>query len=175
MLNEPTTEIIQDDAETHGGDGVSGRFYRQAFYKTRQVIGTPLGRRMLQSGSVVVLGLAGVAAVSAVAAFAIQRYAGAAPVGVVQGSPLSPLIANVYLHPFDQWMCKRGHRLVRYADDFVVMAADEEEAERSYNDSMLGLSKLRLRVNKRKMRIVKPGERCEFWVWSFRGRMNGEG
>jgi retron-type reverse transcriptase len=107
-------------------------------------------------------GLAGAAAVGAVTALAVNRLAGPAPTGVVQGSPLSPLMANVYLHPFDCWMMKRGHRLVRYADDFVVLAESETRAEAGYNDTIQAMHKLRLRMNRQKMRIVRPGEAWEF-------------
>jgi len=48
--------------------------------------------------------------------------------GTPQGAVLSPLLANIYLDPFDHHMDKRGARLVRYADDFVVMCKSEEEA-----------------------------------------------
>lgn len=37
--------------------------------------------------------------------------------GTPQGGVVSPLLANIYLHPFDEEMTKRGHWLVRYADD----------------------------------------------------------
>src|SRR5205814_2248518 len=40
--------------------------------------------------------------------------------GTPQGSPLSPLLANVYLHRLDTRMVAAGYGLVRYADDFVI-------------------------------------------------------
>lgn len=40
--------------------------------------------------------------------------------GVPQGGPLSPLLGNIMLHELDQELEKRGHRLVRYADDLVI-------------------------------------------------------
>ncbi len=43
----------------------------------------------------------------------------ASEVGSPQGGVISPLIANVYLDAFDQFMKGRGHRIVRYADDSV--------------------------------------------------------
>ena len=39
--------------------------------------------------------------------------------GSPQGGVISPLIANVYLDAFDQFMKERNHRIVRYADDSV--------------------------------------------------------
>jgi RNA-directed DNA polymerase len=48
--------------------------------------------------------------------------------GTPQGGPLSPLLANVYLHAFDAQMVAAGYGLVRYADDFVIFAKSEGEA-----------------------------------------------
>ena len=41
--------------------------------------------------------------------------------GIAQGSPLSPLLANFFLEPFDVAMEKSGNHLVRYGDDFLVL------------------------------------------------------
>ena len=49
--------------------------------------------------------------------------------GTPQGAVISPLLANIYLHPLDERMAARGYRMVRYADDFVVMCKSREEAE----------------------------------------------
>ena len=51
--------------------------------------------------------------------------------GIPQGSTLSPLLANFYLHSFDRAMMKKGCGLVRYADDFVVMCKTKQEAEQA--------------------------------------------
>jgi RNA-directed DNA polymerase len=48
--------------------------------------------------------------------------------GTPQGGPLSPLLANVYLHAFDERRVQAGYGLVRYADDFVIFAKSEGEA-----------------------------------------------
>jgi RNA-directed DNA polymerase len=49
--------------------------------------------------------------------------------GTPQGAVISPLLANLYLHPLDLRMMARGYRMVRYADDFVILCASREEAE----------------------------------------------
>ena len=49
--------------------------------------------------------------------------------GTPQGAVISPLLANIYLHPLDERMAARGYRMVRYADDFVVLCSSREEAE----------------------------------------------
>jgi RNA-directed DNA polymerase len=48
--------------------------------------------------------------------------------GTPQGAVLSPLLANIYLHPLDLLMEQNGRRMVRYADDFVVLCRSPEEA-----------------------------------------------
>jgi RNA-directed DNA polymerase len=49
--------------------------------------------------------------------------------GTPQGAIISPLLANLYLHPLDVVMAQRGYPLVRYADDFVVLCASADEAQ----------------------------------------------
>lgn len=51
--------------------------------------------------------------------------------GTPQGGVISPLLANIYLHPVDQAMEAEGYGLVRYADDCVVMCRTQAEAERA--------------------------------------------
>ena len=52
--------------------------------------------------------------------------------GIPQGAILSPMLANFYLSTFDLHMQNRGFKVIRYADDFVVMCRDEGEAKRAY-------------------------------------------
>jgi RNA-directed DNA polymerase len=49
--------------------------------------------------------------------------------GAPQGAVISPLLANIYLHPLDARMAALGYRMVRYADDFVVLCQSREEAD----------------------------------------------
>ena len=78
-------------------------------------------------------------------------------VGVVQGAPLSPLLANVYLHPFDVAMLRAGHALVRYADDFVVLCRTRPEAQVALDDAANVLAGLGLSLNREKTRLVRFG------------------
>ena len=48
--------------------------------------------------------------------------------GTPQGAVISPLLANVYLHTLDVLMEERGYRMVRYADDFVILCRSQEDA-----------------------------------------------
>jgi RNA-directed DNA polymerase len=49
--------------------------------------------------------------------------------GTPQGAVLSPLLANIYLHPMDERLRQSGYEMVRYADDFVVLCRSEAEAQ----------------------------------------------
>lgn len=79
--------------------------------------------------------------------------------GLAQGSPLSPVLANLYLDSFDEQMEQWNVRLVRYADDFVVLTKTREDAERVLSQAETLLSGLGLRLNKAKtdIRDIKDG------------------
>ena len=49
--------------------------------------------------------------------------------GTPQGAVLSPLLANIYLHPLDVELNEAGYQSVRYADDLVIACRTREEAE----------------------------------------------
>lgn len=79
--------------------------------------------------------------------------------GSPQGGVISPLIANIYLDAFDQHMKTRGHRIVRYADDILILSCSKRGAENAFNVARSYLEKeLRLTVNERKTRIVHSGK-----------------
>ncbi len=79
--------------------------------------------------------------------------------GTPQGGVISPLLANIYLNRFDWEMAKRGHDMVRYADDFVVLCPTREEAERALSDVQKMLEgKLRLQLHPEKTRILHHEE-----------------
>ena len=82
--------------------------------------------------------------------------------GVTQGSIISPLLANLYLHAFDQAMVARGHALVRYADDFVVTAAKRTGAEQGLADAQVCLGDLGLRLNEDPSPVAAVGDGVPF-------------
>lgn len=51
------------------------------------------------------------------------------PRGLHQGSPLSPLLANLYLDRLDRAMLGVGHQVIRYADDLAVAVANQQEGQ----------------------------------------------
>jgi RNA-directed DNA polymerase len=77
--------------------------------------------------------------------------------GVPQGSPLSPLLSNIMLQELDKELEKRGHRYVRYADDFSIYTKSKKAARRVGNSIFLFLkNKLKLAINREKSGIRKP-------------------
>lgn len=50
--------------------------------------------------------------------------------GTPQGSPVSPLLANITLDDLDKELEQRGHRFVRYADDVRIYVRSERAAQR---------------------------------------------
>ncbi len=73
--------------------------------------------------------------------------------GTPQGSPISPLLANIALHVLDEEWARSGRRigsLTRYADDFVIVCATEQKAEtaRTVAQQVLGRIGLRLHPDK---------------------------
>jgi RNA-directed DNA polymerase len=83
--------------------------------------------------------------------------------GTPQGGPLSPLLANVYLHHFDTRMVQAGYGLVRYADDFVIFAKSEGEAAAALTVARQVLEEeLGLRLHPEKTRVVSVAHGFEF-------------
>ena len=75
--------------------------------------------------------------------------------GSPQGGPLSPLLANIYLNEFDQEFTRRGVKVIRYADDIVLLAKSKRATERLLETSSRYLEdKLKLTVNREKSRAV---------------------
>jgi len=54
--------------------------------------------------------------------------------GTPQGAVISPLLANLYLHPLDEKMSKLGLRMVRYADDFVILCQTASQAQKALEE-----------------------------------------
>lgn len=76
------------------------------------------------------------------------------PVGIPLGAVISPLLCNVTLHALDTAYAVAGHRLVRYADDFVVLCASQAEAEQAHAVGAEALEYLRLRYEPTKTAIT---------------------
>lgn len=89
--------------------------------------------------------------------------------GVAQGSALSPLFANAYLVRLDTEMESRGHRMIRYADDFIVMCRDEAGAKEAEAIARDALGSLELRLQTTKTRRCPVGQGFDFLGVHFNG------
>lgn len=83
--------------------------------------------------------------------------------GTPQGGVISPLLANIYLDAFDQEMSKRGYRVVRYADDWVIVCKEKAEAIEALRlMKQIIEGKLGLKLHAVKTRIVHIEKGFEF-------------
>jgi RNA-directed DNA polymerase len=107
--------------------------------------------------------------------------------GTPQGGVISPLLANIYLHWFDKVFHGRGGpaqwagaKLIRYADDFVVLARYQRGELRKFIEGKLE-GWLGLTLNREKTRVLdlsKTGESLDFLGYTFRferSHFNGKG
>ena len=83
-------------------------------------------------------------------------------IGVIQGSPLSPLLANIYLHSFDKAMTRAGIRLVRYADDLLLLCRSEGRARHALRHAQKRLAILGLQFNPKKTQIAHFDDGVKF-------------
>lgn len=97
--------------------------------------------------------------------------------GTPQGGVISPLLSNLYLHWFDKVFYRVGGpahwanaKLVRYADDFVVLVRYEGEKLSGWIESKLE-GWMGLKINRDKTRVIdlrQPGEKLDFLGYMFR-------
>ncbi|WP_421804143.1 reverse transcriptase domain-containing protein [Flagellimonas sp.] len=76
-----------------------------------------------------------------------KKYFEGLNTGIPQGNPLSPLLSNIYLSPFDLYLKDKGYLLVRYADDFIILCKNAEDCEKAYKDCLSILTKLDLKIH----------------------------
>jgi len=92
--------------------------------------------------------------------------------GTPQGAVISPLLANIYLHPLDLSMEEAGYRMVRYADDFVILCRTAEEAAAALRQVTAWTTANGLTLHPDKTRIGdarQPGQGFEFLGYRFEG------
>jgi RNA-directed DNA polymerase len=90
--------------------------------------------------------------------------------GTPQGAVISPLLANLYLHPVDEAMEAAGYQMIRYADDFVIMCRDEAEANNALQAVQQLITERGLVLHPEKTRVVdttKAGAGFDFLGYHF--------
>ena len=87
----------------------------------------------------------------------------ATDIGSPQGGVISPLICNVYLDSFDQYMKERGHRIVRYADDILILKSTRKAATNAQQVATDYLENvLKLKVNQQKTHLTHSDKGVKF-------------
>jgi RNA-directed DNA polymerase len=90
--------------------------------------------------------------------------------GTPQGAVISPLLANVYLHELDLQMDRGGYRMVRYADDFVILCDSQAQAQSALEQVQVWMHAHGLQLHPQKTRIGDcrvPGEGFDFLGYRF--------
>jgi RNA-directed DNA polymerase len=90
--------------------------------------------------------------------------------GTPQGSVISPLMSNLYLHGLDVLMSEAGHRYVRFADDFVALCRTRQEAEAVLATIQAWVEQNGLRLHPDKTRVgncMEKGQGFEFLGYRF--------
>ena len=90
--------------------------------------------------------------------------------GSPQGAVISPLLANIYLDPLDAAMAERGRRMVRFADNFVILCRTREEADAALAEVRAWVSENGLALHPDKTHVGdcrQPGQGFEFLGYRF--------
>jgi group II intron reverse transcriptase/maturase len=77
--------------------------------------------------------------------------------GISQGSPISPILANLFLDELDEEMLKKDYKFVRYADDFIVLCKKPHEAESALEFANEVLDKLLLKLDEEEIVTFDQG------------------
>lgn len=92
--------------------------------------------------------------------------------GTPQGAPLSPLLSNIILDDLDKELERRGHKHVRFADDFIIYVKSQRAGMRVIKSIEQFLwRRLKLPVNKEKSKVVRSNQHC-FLGYMFYGFKN---
>ena len=91
--------------------------------------------------------------------------------GVPQGGPLSPLLANIMLNELDRELERRGHKFVRYADDMVIFCKSKASAKQTLEHIIPFIEgKLFLKVNREKTTVAYAGKIKFLGYGFYKGR-----
>ena len=90
--------------------------------------------------------------------------------GTPQGAVISPLLANLYLHPLDVKLSELGYRMVRYADDFVILCQTASQAQAALEEVKAWVQENGLSLHPDKTHIgdcLVEGQGFEFLGYRF--------
>lgn len=87
--------------------------------------------------------------------------------GIVQGSPLSPLLSNLYLDALDEEIEAQGVKIIRFADDFVILCKSRRKAEKVLAHCIKVLAEHQLRLHDDGTRIVNFDRGFDFIGYLF--------
>ncbi len=96
--------------------------------------------------------------------------------GTPQGAVISPLLANIYLHPLDRHMASLGYHMVRYADDFVVLCRDRASGEAALAEVRAWVAANGLELHPQKTQLGdcrQPGRGFDFLGYRFEAGRRG--
>lgn len=77
--------------------------------------------------------------------------------GIPQGSPISPVLANLFLDELDEELLRKGYKYVRYADDFVILCKRSEDARHALHVSKEALERLLLKLDEEQVLSFEDG------------------
>jgi len=147
------------------GAGLAGPVLRKA------ARAWPVARQALRSRAVVLGGVGLAVAVAGPLVYrALANRHREHGVGVLQGSALSPLLTNLYLHGFDREITGQGYHLVRYVDDLAISCPGEAEARSARWACIDSLARLRLRLNEDKSGLAQWSHGFEYLGVRLGGR-----
>jgi RNA-directed DNA polymerase len=90
--------------------------------------------------------------------------------GTPQGAVISPLLANIYLHPLDCHMQQKGYCMIRYADDFIVLCPTADKAQAALEEVRSWVEQNGLSLNVDKTHVGdcrQEGQGFEFLGYRF--------
>ena len=88
--------------------------------------------------------------------------------GAPQGGVLSPLLSNIFLNEFDRRWNENNGRLVRFADDMVILCDSPQQAEAALDLARRMLGRLHLKLNRRKTTLVHVREGFDFLGFTYK-------
>lgn len=93
--------------------------------------------------------------------------------GSPQGGVISPLLSNIYLHDLDVLMTNAGYKMIRYADDFVILTKSEAEAKEALRLVQEWTTEASLVIHPEKTHIgncLEEGQGFDFLGYRFENR-----